>query len=89
MRRRPSAVAGDTHWFAGGTSCTPPRMTTPQDPARRKKQKARRSKQLAQWRAKNAGKKAAAPTKAAKKRSATAAAKAATKPATKPAKAAK
>jgi hypothetical protein len=28
-------------------------MTTPQDPGRRKKQKARRSKQLAEWRAKN------------------------------------
>jgi hypothetical protein len=29
-------------------------MTTPQDPARRRKQKARRSKQLAAWREKNA-----------------------------------
>jgi hypothetical protein len=32
-------------------------MTTPQDPPRRRKQKARRSKQLAAWRAKNAEKK--------------------------------
>jgi len=29
-------------------------MTTPQDPGRRKKQKARRAKQLAEWRAKKA-----------------------------------
>ena len=28
-------------------------MTTPQDPGRRRKQKARRSKQLSAWRAKN------------------------------------
>jgi len=35
-------------------------MTTPQDPMRRKKQKARRAKQLAAWRAKNP-KKAEAP----------------------------
>jgi hypothetical protein len=28
-------------------------MTTPQDPPRRRKQKARRTKQLAAWRAKN------------------------------------
>lgn len=28
-------------------------MTTPQDPGKRKKQKIRRSKQLAQWREKN------------------------------------
>ncbi len=40
-------------------------MTTPQDPGRRRKQKARRTKQLAEWRAKNAAKKEAAP--AAKK----------------------
>jgi hypothetical protein len=33
-------------------------MTSPQDPPRRRKQKARRSKQLAAWREKNA----AAPT---------------------------
>jgi hypothetical protein len=32
-------------------------MSTPQDPARRKKQKARRTKQLAEWRAKHATKK--------------------------------
>jgi hypothetical protein len=36
-------------------------MTTPQDPGRRRKQKARRSKQLAAWREKNAEKKSAAP----------------------------
>lgn len=29
-------------------------MTTPQEPAKRKKQKARRTKQLAEWRAKKA-----------------------------------
>jgi hypothetical protein len=29
-------------------------MTTPQDPGRRRKEKARRSKQLAAWRAKKA-----------------------------------
>jgi hypothetical protein len=29
-------------------------MTTPQDPGRRKKQKTRRTKQLAEWRAKKA-----------------------------------
>ena len=44
-------------------------MTTPQNPGVRRKQKARRSKQLAEWRVKNADKKepraAAAP--AAKK----------------------
>lgn len=39
-------------------------MTTPQDPARRKKQKIRRAKQLAAWRAKNPEKKEA-PAKAA------------------------
>jgi hypothetical protein len=33
-------------------------MTTPQDSPRRYKQKARRSKQLAEWRAKQAAKKA-------------------------------
>jgi hypothetical protein len=42
-------------------------MSTPQEPMRRKKQKARRTKQLAAWRAKNADKKAAAPAKAEKK----------------------
>lgn len=31
-------------------------MTTPQDPPRRRKQKARRTKQLAAWRVKNAEK---------------------------------
>jgi hypothetical protein len=35
-------------------------MTTPQDPPVRRKQKARRAKQLAQWRAKNADKPTAA-----------------------------
>jgi hypothetical protein len=34
-------------------------MTTPQDPPRRRKQKARRSKQLQEWRAKKAEKPAA------------------------------
>ncbi len=34
-------------------------MTTPQDSPRRKKQKTRRAKQLAAWRAKNAEKKPA------------------------------
>jgi hypothetical protein len=34
-------------------------MTTPQDSPRRKKQKARRTKQLAAWREKNADKKPA------------------------------
>jgi hypothetical protein len=34
-------------------------MTTPQDPPVRRKQKARRTKQLAAWRAKNAAKKEA------------------------------
>jgi hypothetical protein len=38
-------------------------MTTPQDPPVRRKQKARRTKQLAEWRAKNAEKKAASPEK--------------------------
>jgi hypothetical protein len=42
-------------------------MTTPQDPAKRHKQKARRSKQLAAWRDKNpAQAEAAAPVAAAK-----------------------
>jgi hypothetical protein len=31
-------------------------MTTPQDPPRRRKQKARRTKQLAEWRAKQPAK---------------------------------
>ncbi|HEX3346320.1 MAG TPA: hypothetical protein VHS09_17170 [Polyangiaceae bacterium] len=47
-------------------------MTTPQNPAVRRKQKARRSKQLAEWRVKNEGKKdtkAAAPPATAKKKS--------------------
>jgi len=34
-------------------------MTTPQQPARRRKQKARRTKQLAAWRAKDATTKSA------------------------------
>jgi hypothetical protein len=38
-------------------------MTTPQEPARRRKQKARRTKQLAAWRAKNEAKKTDAPAK--------------------------
>jgi hypothetical protein len=42
-------------------------MTTPQDPARRHKQKARRSKQLAAWRDKTPGKPEAAAAPAAKK----------------------
>jgi hypothetical protein len=45
-------------------------MTTPQNPGVRRKQKARRSKQLAEWRVKNETKKeskAAAPAAAAKK----------------------
>jgi hypothetical protein len=42
-------------------------MTTPQDPAKRHKQKARRSKQLAAWRDKNpAQAETAAPAPAAK-----------------------
>ncbi len=41
-------------------------MTTPQEPGRRRKQKARRTKQLAEWRAKNAAKKEAAPAAAKK-----------------------
>ncbi|HEY3822567.1 MAG TPA: hypothetical protein VGL81_35625 [Polyangiaceae bacterium] len=39
-------------------------MTTPQNPAVRRKQKARRSKQLAEWRVKNEGKKEAKPAAA-------------------------
>lgn len=42
-------------------------MTSPQDPPRRRKQKARRTKQLAAWREKNAAKKTAEPKAAAKK----------------------
>ncbi len=42
-------------------------MTTPQDPQKRNKQKARRTKQLAAWRVEKA---AAAPTSAAAKKSA-------------------
>jgi hypothetical protein len=41
-------------------------MTTPQDPPVRRKQKARRAKQLAEWRAKQA-EKPATPAPAAKK----------------------
>jgi len=41
-------------------------MTTPQDPGKRKKQKIRRSKQLAQWREKNAAEPGQAPTPAPK-----------------------
>lgn len=46
-------------------------MTTPQNPAVRRKQKARRTKQLADWRAKNPGatEKAAAAPEATKKKS--------------------
>ncbi|MGD0528054.1 MAG: hypothetical protein ABSE49_23170 [Polyangiaceae bacterium] len=40
-------------------------MTTPQNPAVRRKQKARRTKQLAEWRVKNEGKKSADGAKAA------------------------
>lgn len=45
-------------------------MSTPQDSPKRNKQKARRTKQLAEWRAKKAasGEKAAAPKKAAAKK---------------------
>jgi hypothetical protein len=42
-------------------------MTTPQDPARRKKQKRRREKQLATWRTKNGATKGAVATKPAEK----------------------
>lgn len=58
------------------SACEPPgallytaRHDDPQNPAVRRKQKARRSKQLAEWRVKNEGKKdtkAAAPPAAAK-----------------------
>lgn len=41
-------------------------MSTPQDSPRRRKQKARRTKQLAEWREKQATKKAAEPKKASK-----------------------
>ena len=41
-------------------------MTSPQDPPVRRKQKARRAKQLAAWREKNAATKAAAPAAEAK-----------------------
>ena len=44
-------------------------MSTPQNPARRRKKKARRTKQLAAWREKNAAKPKKAETKAAKKAS--------------------
>ena len=40
-------------------------MTTPQNPAVRRKQKARRTKQLAEWRVKNDAKKSADGAKAA------------------------
>jgi hypothetical protein len=42
-------------------------MTTPQDPGRRRKEKARRSKQLAAWRSKKAEGGAAPAPSAAKK----------------------
>ncbi len=42
-------------------------MTTPQNPAVRRKKKARRTKQLAEWRAKNVDKKATAPETSKKK----------------------
>jgi hypothetical protein len=42
-------------------------MTTPQDPPKRNKQKARRTKKLAAWRAKQAEKPAAAEAPAKKK----------------------
>jgi len=42
-------------------------MTTPQDPGRRRKEKARRSKQLAAWRSKKAEGAATAAPPAAKK----------------------
>lgn len=43
-------------------------MTTPQDPPKRNKQKARRTKKLAEWREKNATKTESKPAaKAAKK----------------------
>jgi hypothetical protein len=43
-------------------------MTTPQDPGVRRKQKARRSKQLAAWREQKAASAAAAPAQAAPKK---------------------
>jgi hypothetical protein len=43
-------------------------MTTPQDPGVRRKQKARRSKQLAAWREKKAASPAAPTTQAAAKK---------------------
>jgi len=43
-------------------------MTTPQNPGVRRKQKARRTKQLAAWRVKNAETAAAKPAKAAAKK---------------------
>lgn len=45
-------------------------MSTPQDSPRRRKQKARRTKQLAEWRAKKASSGAKAEPKAAAKKSA-------------------
>jgi hypothetical protein len=42
-------------------------MTTPQDPPVRRKQKARRSKQLAEWRAKQPAKPEKTPAPPAKK----------------------
>ncbi len=41
-------------------------MTTPQDPGRRRKQKIRRTKQLAEWRAKKAAGDASAKKSSAK-----------------------
>ena len=41
-------------------------MSTPQEPARRNKQKARRTKKLAAWRAKKADEATKTPAKAAK-----------------------
>jgi hypothetical protein len=43
-------------------------MTTPQDPGRRRKEKARRSKQLAAWRSKKAEGAAATPAPSAAKK---------------------
>lgn len=43
-------------------------MTTPQDPGRRRKEKARRSKQLAAWRSKKAEGASPEPTPAAAKK---------------------
>jgi hypothetical protein len=47
--------------------CTFAAMTSPQDPPRRRKQKARRTKQLADWRAKNPPKEKETPAAPAKK----------------------